>query len=88
LRSAIEEFLKTFRLQDKLYETRVLHSWEKIVGTIVAKHTLNLSIRKKILYVKVDSAALRSELMFAREKIISGLNQEAGTSVIEDIVFN
>lgn len=88
MRSAIEEFLKTFRLQDKLYETRVLHSWEKIVGTIVAKHTLNLSIRKKILYVKVDSAALRSELMFAREKIISGLNQEAGTSVIEDIVFN
>jgi len=88
LRSAIEEFLKTFRLQDKLYETRVLHSWEKIVGTIVAKHTLKLSIRKKILYVKVDSAALRSELMFAREKIISGLNQEAGTSVIEDIVFN
>lgn len=88
LRSAIEEFLKTFKLQDKLNETKVLHSWEKIVGTMVAKHTSNLSIRKKVLFVKVDSAALRSELLFAREKIISALNKEAGTSTIEDIVFN
>jgi predicted nucleic acid-binding Zn ribbon protein len=87
LRSAIEEFLKTFRLQDKLNETRVLQSWEKIVGPIVANHTLSLSIRKKVLFVKVDSAALRNELMFAREKIISALNTETGTLVIEDIVF-
>lgn len=88
LRSVIEEFLKTFRLQDKLNETKVLHSWEEIVGSMVAKHTQSLMIRKKILYVKVDSAALRSELMFAREKIISALNRKAGTSVVEDIVFN
>jgi len=87
LRSAIEEFLKAFRLQDKLNETKVLHSWEKVVGTMVAKHTLNLSIRKKVLFVKVDSAALRSELLFSKEKIISALNQEVTVSVVEEIVF-
>lgn len=88
LKSVIEEFLKTFRLEDKLGETRVLESWEKVVGAMVAKHTQRLSIRKKTLYVKLDSAALRNELIFAREKIVKALNKEAGMSIIEEIVLN
>ena len=87
LRSAIEEFLKNFRLQDKLNETRAIHSWEKIVGTMVAKHTLDISIRKRVLFVKVDSSALRSELSFAKEKIIAALNREVEAKVVEEIVI-
>ncbi len=88
LKAVIEEFLKTFRLEDKLTETRVIQSWEKVVGALVAKHTTRLSMRNKILYVKLDSAALRNELMFAREKIVKALNKEAGTNMLSEIVFN
>jgi predicted nucleic acid-binding Zn ribbon protein len=59
-----------------------------VVGAMVAKHTTRLSIRNKILYVKLDSAALRNELMFAREKIVKALNKEAGTNMLTEIVFN
>ena len=88
LKAVIEEFLKTFRLEDKLGETRIIGSWEKVVGAMVARHTQRLSIRNKVLYVKLDSAALRNELMFAREKIVKALNKEAGTATIEEIVLN
>jgi len=87
LRTVIEELLKTFRLQDKLNETRVLKEWEKVVGPMVSRHTLHLNIRNKTLFVKVDSAPLRNELIYAREKILTLLNKEAGGTVIEDIVF-
>jgi len=88
LKAVIEEFLKSFRLEDKLAEARILHSWEKVVGQMVARHTVRINIRHKVLYVKLDSAALRNELMFARGKIVTALNKEAGMLVIEEIVLN
>jgi len=87
LRKAIEEFIKTFRLENKLNESGALHSWEKVVGPVVAKHTLNLSIRDKVLYVKVDSSALRNELLFSKEYIITSINKEVGHPVIEELVL-
>lgn len=88
LKAAIEEFLKLYRLDDKLRETRLIHSWEKVVGEMVAKHTLKLSVKNKKLFVKIDSSALRNELMYMRDKIVKALNKEAGSIVIDEIVFN
>jgi hypothetical protein len=87
LGEAIKEFLHSYRLEDKLNETRLIQSWEKIVGALVSKHTNGLYIKNKILFVHIDSCALRNELNYSREKIIRELNQEATTKVIEDIVF-
>jgi predicted nucleic acid-binding Zn ribbon protein len=88
LKAAIEEFLDSFHLRDKLNETKVIQSWEKVVGQMVAKNTSQLHIRKRVLFVKVNSAALRNELLFARQKIIQALNREAGGTIIDEIVLN
>ena len=88
LKAAIEEFLDRFHLRDKLNQAKVIEAWEKVVGEMVARNTSQLHIRNKILYVKVNSAALRNELLFARTKIMNALNKEAGATVITDIVLN
>ncbi len=88
LKAAIEEFLDSFHLSDKLNETRVIQFWEKVVGEMVARNTSQLHIRNKVLYVKVNSAALRNELLYARQKIIMALNKEVGKTVIDEIVLN
>ena len=54
---------------------------------MVAMHTKDLHIRNKVLFVRIDSAALRNELGYARETLVKSLNQEANAEVIEDIVF-
>jgi len=54
---------------------------------MVAKHTKDLHIRNKVLFVKIDSPALRNELSYARESIVKSLNEEVKTVVIDDIVF-
>jgi predicted nucleic acid-binding Zn ribbon protein len=87
LGDAIREFLHSYSLEDKLNETRVIQSWGKIVGPMVEKHTHGLYIRNRILFVKVDSAALRQELSFSRSKIVTALNDEAKANIIEDIVL-
>lgn len=88
LKAAIEEFLESYRLNDKLNETRVIQAWEKVVGEMVARNTSQLHIRKKVLFVKVNSAALRNELLYARQKLVQALNKEAGANVIDEIVLN
>ena len=87
LGDAIREFLHFYHLEDKLNETKVIQSWGKIVGPMIEKHTHGLYIRNRILFVKVDSAALRQELSFSRSKIVGALNDEVKSNVIEDIVL-
>ena len=88
LKAVIEEFLNAYRLRDKLNEAKVIEAWERVVGAMVARNTSQLHIRNKVLFVKVSSAALRNELLFARTKIINALNKEAGATVIEEIIMN
>ncbi|MDZ7740250.1 MAG: DUF721 domain-containing protein [Bacteroidota bacterium] len=87
LGDAIREFLKEYQLEGKIEETRVIHAWEKVVGKMISKHTKNLYIKRKILFVKLDSPALANELGYAREKIKKSLNEEVGVEVIEDVKF-
>jgi hypothetical protein len=87
LKEAIEEFLKFYRLEDKLKERKVLDAYPEVVGELIMRHTLDFWIWKKTLYIKVDSAPLRNELMMARTTLMRNLNKKAGAQVIEDIVL-
>jgi predicted nucleic acid-binding Zn ribbon protein len=87
LKEVITELLKTYRLQGGLNEVKLINSWEKLMGKMIANHTKEIYIIKTKLFVKLDSAALREELHFAKSKIIKMLNDEVGEKVIEDIVF-
>lgn len=84
---AIGDFLKSSRLSKKLAEQRVVDGWEKIVGPMIAKHTSEVRIAENKLYLKVDSAPLRQELFYSREKIMKMLNEEAGEEIVKEIVF-
>ena len=87
IKDAIGEFLKVSRLSGKLAEQKVIDGWEKLMGKMIAKHTRHISISSKRLYLQLDSAPLRQELFYSREKLIKMLNEEAGENVIEEIVF-
>ena len=83
----IREMIETYRLEGKLNEVKVLHSWENVVGEMIAKHTKDLYIKNHRLFVKIDSPALKNELTYSRTLIAEKLNQEAGGKVIEEVVF-
>lgn len=88
LGSALDEFLQENPiLVEKLAETRLLNSWEKVLGAGVSRYTASMYVKKRRLYVKLTSAVLKSELMMSREKLVQNLNAEAGREVIDEIVF-
>ena len=87
LKEAIEQLLNAYGMKDKVNASRFINSWETVVGSMIKRHTLDLHVKRKTLYVKVDSAALRNELSYAKENLIKNLNKYAGANVITDIVF-
>ncbi|MCF6343005.1 MAG: DUF721 domain-containing protein [Bacteroidales bacterium] len=87
LKEVISDLLKAYRWGSKLDEVKLVESWEKVVGGIIGKHTVNMNVKNKILYVRLDSSVLRSELHMAKTSIIRSLNKEVGKEVITDIVL-
>lgn len=88
LKEAIERLVKTYKIEGKLNEVKLLNSWEKLMGTMVANRTNEIFIRDRKLFVLLSSASLREELNMNRQKILQLLNQEAGAEVIDEVVFN
>lgn len=88
LKDAISAFLKDNNLDTKLDETRIISAWEGVVGKLISRHTNQMYIKDRILFVRVDSAALREELGYQRSKLVKKLNQAAGVEAIDDIRFN
>ena len=87
LKEALDEFMKSFHISDKMDEIRLKDSWEKIMGKMIASRTVNIYLKNKTLYITLDSAALKNELSYAKKKVVTMLNKEFGTKIVEDIVI-
>jgi predicted nucleic acid-binding Zn ribbon protein len=87
LGDVIREMIETYRLENKLNELKIVHSWKKVVGDMIARHTKDIQVKNGKLFVKIDSPALKNELMYSSSVIIENLNKEAGSKVIEEIFF-
>lgn len=83
----ISLMLQQYGLAGRYREFRLLQSWSELMGPVVANRTDNLFIREKTLYVKINSAVLRNELSYGKQKIINMLNDEIGQELLSDIVF-
>ncbi len=88
LKDAIASFLKENNLESKLNETKVISAWEEVTGKLISRHTVQMYIKDRVLYVKVDSAALREELTYQRSKLVQKLNKATGIEAIDDIKIN
>ena len=87
LAQAMEEWLKASGMEGKYKATAIVQSWREIMGEMIANHTRQIEFRDGVLYVSLDSAALRQELFQKRPEIIQLLNQKAGAEFIKEVVF-
>lgn len=87
IKDILKELISGYQLGDGLLSIRINESWERIVGKIIAKHTLKVVIKETTLYIQLDSASLRAELSFSKEKIIRSANKILDSEIIKEIVF-
>jgi predicted nucleic acid-binding Zn ribbon protein len=69
-------------------EVKAINSWSKVVGPFIASHTIDLSIKNHVLFVCVDSDALRNELSYSKSLLLKNLNEIVGRDILSEIVLN
>lgn len=87
LKDVFEELLETYKLKDRYNEQKVVAMWGEIMGNTVAKRTEKLFVKKKVLYVQLNSGPVKKELMMNKSKVITILADHFGENTISDIVF-
>ena len=87
LKEAIDAMLKAYKIDGKVNETKVIESWETLMGKSIAARTTELKFRYKKLYVTLNSAPLRQELAMSKSKLIELLNKDFPVKVVEDVIF-
>ena len=84
---AMSDLLKSYRIEDKYYESQLIDSWERIMGAPIAVRTNKIYIKDKVLIVHVSSAPLRQELEMSKDRILELLEKEMGRKIVEKVAF-
>lgn len=87
LKNALDGLLKTYKLKEKTEESHIISSWQRLMGSPIANRTTKIFINDNKLYLQINSAPLKNELMMAKSKIIAILNAEVEEASIEDVIF-
>ncbi len=87
IKEAIESLLRIYKLKTKYDETFVEANWESIMGKPIAARTQKVYVSKQKLFLQLDSAPLKKELMMAKNKLINLINKAANNEIIKEVVF-
>jgi mRNA-degrading endonuclease YafQ of YafQ-DinJ toxin-antitoxin module len=87
LKEVIDLFLKNLKIEDKFKETYLAAHWETIMGADVNNRTVQIYLKNEVLFLEIDSAPLRNELLMAKSKLIKKFNELLKKNIVEDIIF-
>jgi predicted nucleic acid-binding Zn ribbon protein len=87
LKEAIDQMLQVYKIKKRFDETHVIAAWPQLVGKPVANRTKELFISNKKLFLRIESSVIKNELMMMRAQIIEKINNEAGSEVVDEIIF-
>ena len=84
LNDALVQYLRESGLEQSVLEVQVEEAWPRVMGDVVNRLTRSVEVKDGVLYVRVNSAALKTQLFENRFELVSKLNQVVGATVIRD----
>ncbi len=81
------DFSQQKKLKKPLLEARVINLWQPLMGDIINRYTEKIFVKNRVLFVKVNQAALKNELLYLQEQIIVKINKEVGEDAVVKMVL-
>lgn len=82
---ALSHWLDRYRLRQGHDNARILQAWDEILGPSISKQTTRKKVQNKVLFVQLESAVVRKELLMVKSKIIHAINEHLGREAITDM---
>ncbi len=83
----LDEFFQRPYVAAKVAEGRLRDTWREIVGDRAAEITTELKIENHILYARIQSSVLRSELFYQREALKEEINRRSGVRLVNAVII-
>jgi predicted nucleic acid-binding Zn ribbon protein len=84
----LKQMVKAFKLDQNLNKTKIENLWESHMGKSISTYTREIIVKDYKLYVKIESASLRSELHYGREKILKIMNEALGENYLKEVIIS
>ena len=81
---ALVDFLRESGLEQSVMDVQIEEVWPRVMGETVQRLTRRIEVRDGVLYVYVNSAALKTQLFENRFELISKLNEAVGAPALKD----
>lgn len=87
IENVVEDLMKVYQLEKKFSELEVTEAWKSVTNTIVGKRTVRVYVQENTMFVKLESASLKNELLMRKSQLIKDLNQKVGQEIIKTLIF-
>lgn len=84
LSDALVTYLRESGLEQSVLDVQIEEVWPQVMGETVCKLTRSVEVRDGVLYVRVNSAALKAQLFENRFELVRKLNEAVGAKAIRD----
>ncbi len=83
----LDEFFSRPYVAAKVAEGKLPETWRAIVGERAANDTLDLTLQNHVLYAKMRSSILRSELFYQRDALCREINERLGVKLVNVVII-
>jgi len=83
----LRKMMRKGPLKHGFYDSQVKRIWQEKLGKLLINKTEKIFFNKGVVYLTLNSAPLRTELMMGKEKLIESFNKELGEDVVVNIIL-
>ncbi|GAB1444801.1 MAG: DUF721 domain-containing protein [Cyclobacteriaceae bacterium] len=84
---AINNLLSSYHIKAKFDSANIVGSWERLVGKPIAKRTKKVFLKDKVLFVQIESPAMKHDISLHKGHILEIFQKEFGNEVVKEIVL-
>ena len=81
----LDEFFRRPYVAAKVAEGKLPDTWRAVAGDRVADQTSELKLERHVLWVRLQSSVLRTELLWQREALREAINRASGLELVREI---
>ncbi len=87
IQDVLYKMMRQGPLKKGFYDSQVKKIWTEKIGKLIQPQTVKIFFNSGTIYLTLNSAPLRNELLMGKDKLIESFNKELGDDVVKNIVL-